>query len=93
MTIRPDIPSIDDLYIAAGGRHITAARNHLHAAICKFDDAGYDHDPTARAYSFVAGIVAEFNGRPWRPVQPLLQQYNHIEEAAKEYRRRAGVSY
>ncbi|RJT32110.1 hypothetical protein D3227_27300 [Mesorhizobium waimense] len=57
----------------------------------RFDDAGYEHDPTARSYSYVAGIVAEFNGRPWRPVPSLAP--SHIERAAKEYRLQARRLY
>ncbi|AZO12526.1 MULTISPECIES: hypothetical protein [unclassified Mesorhizobium] len=85
MTIRPNLPSIEELYIDAAVRHLTAARNHLQCAVLRFDDAGYEHDPSARSYSFVAGIVAEFNGRPWRPAP--TPESSHIAEAAKEYRR------
>lgn len=91
MTIRPDIPSIDDLYLLAAVRHLTAARNHLQRAVLSFDDAGYEHDPTARSYSYVAGIVAEFNGSQYRPVPPPPPSY--FEEAAQEYRRRARRGY
>ncbi|TGS94789.1 hypothetical protein EN814_18985 [Mesorhizobium sp. M2D.F.Ca.ET.171.01.1.1] len=84
MTIRPNIPSIEDMHIGAAVRHLTAARNHLQCAVVRFDDAGYEHDPTARAYSFVAGFVAEFNGRPsWRE-KPRVPAY--FAEAAAEWR-------
>lgn len=91
MTIRPNIPTIEDMYIDAAVRHLTAARNHLQCAVLRFDDAGYEHDPTARSYSYVSGIVAEFNGRSWRPPPPIISP--HVEQSAREYRRRAGVSY
>lgn len=91
MTIRPNIPNMDDLYIDAAVQHLAAARNHLQCAVLSFDDAGYEHDPTARSYSYVAGIVAEFNGSRYRPVPP--QQPSHIERAAKEYRRQARRGY
>lgn len=90
MTIRPDIPSIENICIDMAVRHIVAARDHLQAAIYKIDDAGFKHDPTARSYSFVAGIVAEFSGRAWRPVPPVPQ---HIEEAAQDYRRARRRTY
>lgn len=91
MTIRPNIPRVDDLYIDAAVEHLAAARNHLQCAVFKFDEAGYEHDPTARSYSYVAGIVAEFGGRTYRPVPP--PQPSHIEEAAQEYRRQSRRSY
>ncbi|TPK85313.1 hypothetical protein [Mesorhizobium sp. B2-4-17] len=91
MTIRPNLPSIEDMYIDAAVRHLTLARNHLQCAVAGFDDAGYEHDPTARSYSYVAGIVAEFNGRPWRPAPPSTP--SHIELAAKEYRHQAKRGY
>lgn len=91
MTIRPNIPSIEDMHIGAAVRHLTAARNHLQCAVLRFDDAGCEHDPTARSYSYVAGIVASFHDRPWRPVpQP---EPSHIERAAVEWRRMAKRSY
>lgn len=83
MTIRPDIPSIEEMHIAAASRHLTAARGHLQCAVLRFDYAGYEHDATARAYSYVAGIVAEFNGRPWRQ-QPPVPQY--FQDAAIAWR-------
>lgn len=88
MTIRPNI---QDMYIDAAVRHLAAARNHLQCAVLNFDDAGYEHDPTARSYSYVAGIVAEFGGRSYRPGQP--PQPSHIEEAAQEYRRQMRRGY
>ncbi|TIT36182.1 MAG: hypothetical protein E5W65_10485 [Mesorhizobium sp.] len=91
MTIRPNIPSVDDFYIEAAVRHLAAARNHLQCAVLSFDDAGYEHDPTARSYSYLAGIVAEFSGRAWRPVPP--PEPSHIESAAVEWRRSAKRSY
>lgn len=91
MTIRPNIPSIEDICIGAAVRHLAAARNHLQCAVLSFDDAGYEHGPTARSYSYVAGIVAAFNGRPYRPVLP--PEPSHIEIAATEYRRQKRVSY
>ncbi|WP_301004670.1 hypothetical protein [Mesorhizobium sp.] len=79
------------MFIDAAVRHLTAARNHLQCAVLHFDDAGYEHDPTARLHSYVAGIVAEFNDRPWRPVPPATP--THIAEAAREYRRISRRSY
>ncbi|WP_143748339.1 hypothetical protein [Mesorhizobium carmichaelinearum] len=88
MSIRPNIPSsIEDLYVDAAVGHLTAARNHLQRAVLNFDDAGYEHDPTARSYSYVAGIVAEFNGRPYRPVpSPAPEVPSHIADAAIAWR-------
>jgi hypothetical protein len=83
LTIRPNLPSVEELHVNAAARHLTAARGHLQCAVLRFDDAGFEHDATARAYSFVAGIVAEFNGRPWRP-QPPVPQY--FQDAAVEWR-------
>lgn len=37
MTIRPNLPSIEELYIDAAVRHLTAARNHLQCAVLRFD--------------------------------------------------------
>ncbi|PBB77907.1 hypothetical protein CK218_27785 [Mesorhizobium sp. WSM3879] len=91
MTIRPNLRSVDELYIDAAVRHLTVARCHLQCAVLRFDDAGFEHDPTARSYSYVAGIVAELNDRPWRPVPPATP--THIAEAAKEYRRISRRSY
>ncbi|RWI92866.1 hypothetical protein [Mesorhizobium sp.] len=91
MIIRPNLPSIDQLYLDAAVRHLTAARNALQCAVLRFDDAGFEHDPTARSYSYVAGIVAEFNDRPRRPVPPAIP--THIAEAAREYRRISRRSY
>lgn len=91
MTVRPNLPSIEDLYIDAAVRHLTAARGHLQCAVLRFDDAGYEHDPTARSYSYVANIVAEFHGRPYRPVPPPAP--SHIELAALEYRQQARRGY
>ncbi|RUU96659.1 hypothetical protein EOA60_03120 [Mesorhizobium sp. M1A.F.Ca.IN.020.06.1.1] len=91
MTVRPNLPSIDELYTDAAVRHLIAARNHLQCAVLRFDDAGYEHDPTARSYSYVAGIVAEFNDRPWRHWPPAIP--THIAQGAKEYRRIARRSY
>lgn len=86
MTIRPNLPSVEDLYINAAVMRLAAARNHLQAAIYLFDDAGYEHDPTSRAYAFVADIVSDFHERPRRP-RPPPPEPTHIECAAKEYRR------
>ncbi|MDG4889277.1 hypothetical protein [Mesorhizobium sp. WSM4887] len=91
MTIRPNLPSIEDIHIDAAVRHLTAARNHLQCAVLRFDDAGYEHDPTARSYSYVAGIVASFNDRPWRPMPAPIP--SHIQIAAQEYRRTSRRSY
>ncbi|TPL75113.1 hypothetical protein FJ954_09150 [Mesorhizobium sp. B2-3-15] len=90
MTFRPNPPSMD-LYIDAALRHLTASRNHLQCAVLSFDEAGYEHDRTARSYSYVAGIVAEFSNRPWRPVLPPVA--SHIELAAVEYRQQARRGY
>ncbi|MFB9979446.1 hypothetical protein ACFSQQ_14660 [Mesorhizobium kowhaii] len=90
MTIRPNLPAVEDLHIDAAVRHLSAARNHLQCAVIGFDDAGYEHDPTARAYSLVAAIVAEFKGRP-SPVPPPPPLY--IVNAAKDYRRQARRTY
>ncbi|MDX8447055.1 hypothetical protein [Mesorhizobium captivum] len=83
MTVRPHIPSTEDVLIDAAVRHVVVARDHLQAAIYKIDDAGYQHDSLNRAYSFTAGIVAEFNGRVWRPPPPVPA---HIAEAAIAWR-------
>ncbi|TPN57593.1 hypothetical protein FJ976_02850 [Mesorhizobium sp. B1-1-9] len=99
MTIRPDnIPTIDDLYLFAAIGHLASARNHLQAAVFKFDDAGYEHDPTSRAYSFVASIFAEFNGRQGLSPAPSSQMPtnvipDHVVQAAREYRRQARRTY
>lgn len=86
-----NLPSVEEMYIDSAVRHLTAARNHLHCAALRFDDAGYEHDPTTRSYSYVAGIVASFHDRPWRPVLP--PEPSHIEIAAREYRRQNKRSY
>lgn len=87
----PNRPSVEDMFLNAAIRHLTAARNHLQCAALRFDDAGFEHEPTARSFGFVAGIVAAFNGRPYRPVPP--PEPSHIETAAKEYRRQNKRSY
>lgn len=83
MTLRPDLPRIEEMHVTAAARHLTAARGHLQCAVLRFDDAGYEHDATARAYSFVAGIVADLNGRPWRAVQAVPQ---YVQDAAITWR-------
>lgn len=83
MTVRPNLPSVEDMFIDAAVHHLTAARNHLQCAALRFDDAGYEHDPTARSYSYVAGIVADFHGRPFRPIQTVPA---HVADAAIEWR-------
>ncbi|WP_095203213.1 hypothetical protein [Mesorhizobium carmichaelinearum] len=97
MTVRPNIPSIDDLYLFSALQHLAAARNHLQAAVFKFDDAGYEHAPTSRAYSFVASIFAEFNGRqgpsPPQPEMPANVIPAHVVQAAREYRRQTRRGY
>ncbi|MCH4560314.1 hypothetical protein [Mesorhizobium jarvisii] len=87
----PNIQRNEDLFIDAAVRHLTAARNHLQCAVLHFDDAGYEHDPTARSYSYVTGIVAEFRGRTYRPV--VAPEPTHIADAAREYRRMARRAY
>ncbi|PTE11546.1 hypothetical protein [Mesorhizobium helmanticense] len=82
---------IEEMYIDAAVRHLAAARNHLQCAVLRFDDAGYEHDPTERSYSYVAGIVAEFNGRPYRLVP--TPSPDHVLEAAREWRRQARRGY
>ncbi|MER9936146.1 hypothetical protein [Mesorhizobium sp. M0088] len=89
--IANSIPSTEDMYMDAAVRHLAAARSHLQCAMLRFDDAGYEHDPTARSYSYVAGIVAEFSDRRYRPVPP--PQPSHIVRAVKEYRRQARRGY
>ncbi|TGP55767.1 hypothetical protein EN868_11635 [Mesorhizobium sp. M2D.F.Ca.ET.225.01.1.1] len=91
MTIRPTIPNIDDVFVGAAVRHLTQARNSLQRAVLCFDDAGYEHEPTTRLYSFAAGVVSEFAGRQWRPVPPAVPSY--FGEAAAEWRRQARRSY
>ncbi|TPL06416.1 hypothetical protein FJ938_13130 [Mesorhizobium sp. B2-4-14] len=86
MTIQPNIPSIEDMYIDAAVRHLMVARNHLQCAVLRFDDAGYEHDPTARSSSYIAGIVAEFQGRLWRPVVAAPDVPDWIAQAAAEWR-------
>lgn len=86
MTVRPNnIPGADDIYIDMAVKHLTVARDHLQAAVYKFDDAGHMHDPTARAYSFVTDIVSQFCDRPGKPTEvPEVPQ--HIAEAAAAWR-------
>lgn len=83
--------STEDLYVDAALRHLVTARNHLQCAVFRFDDAGIEHEPVARSYSYVSGIVAEFKGRPYRPV--VAPEPSHVEVAAREYRRMAGRGY
>lgn len=93
--MRNDVPTFEDLCMVGAVAHLKAARNRLQCAVLRFDDAGFEHDPTARAYSFVAAIVAEMDGRPAPPPnRPVIMPVpSIIAEAAREYRRQAKRSY
>ncbi|MER8570634.1 hypothetical protein NKH19_00735 [Mesorhizobium sp. M1338] len=68
-------------------RLLRFARNALHAATLKLDDAGYTCAALDHLYCDCAGLVADWAGRRPQPVP------EHMVRAAVEYRHRHGRSY
>ncbi|MEO8685608.1 MAG: hypothetical protein ABI414_12295 [Devosia sp.] len=66
---------------------VQLARNALHAATLKLDDAGYACEALSDLYADCAGLVADWAGRKPKSVP------DHIVRAAVEYRHQHGRSY